>query len=405
MQGSSRTSYAEAREALIARSAESDFGSLGTELLSGAALLASSTPLRGALTDAGRESAERAAMTRTVLGGRVSELATEVVADVAGRRWARPRDIVDAVESLGVEQVGVVAAAAALAEPTSAHVDRLIRINNAPSFPHEKGLVAVALARCLHVAGRTAEAIDVLGAAQHALIEDHSQPSMRLNLDRELATLDAGLRRDVPATLVNYAAALEEELWALRESRGAALRTRREHERLSAEHGAITQQAMQDPLTGLPNRRALDEQLRALSGAVTAHPLAVALVDLDGFKEVNDKYSHAEGDDVLRVVASTVRDALRADDIVARYGGDEFIVLLPGAPASAAKAALGRAVSAVAALHRHLSHGVTLSVGLVSLSPQERTGAVLARADAAMYEAKRNGGNRIAFTTSDGTPS
>ncbi|WP_216215084.1 GGDEF domain-containing protein [Amycolatopsis aidingensis] len=320
-----------------------------------------------------------------------------------------------------VDQVGVLAAALALAAPSAAHIDRLRELLSTDGWPHEHVIVTIALARCLDNDGRRAEAVDTLHTTRHMHAEDNSQPSMRLNLMRELARLgetepgQAGQPADGGGTgeaegrievagkpgglLADYAGALEAELWSLRESQIATLNTRREHERLSAEHGAITQQALQDPLTGLPNRRALDERLRTLAGTATSQPLAVALVDLDGFKDVNDRHSHAEGDDVLRVVASTLRDALRGDDLVARYGGDEFIALLPGAPVSAAKQALGRAVSAVAALPHHLSHGVTLSVGLVSLRPQERAEQVLSRADAAMYQAKRRGGNQVASAT------
>ncbi|MFD8499343.1 diguanylate cyclase domain-containing protein [Amycolatopsis sp. NPDC059657] len=301
-----------------------------------------------------------------------------------------------------VDQVGVLAAALALAAPESVHIDRLEKLNTDRFFPHEHEIVVIALARCYDKVGRRADALDLLRRTRATLAEEISSPSMRLNLARELARLDnvPDAETGITQSLIDYATTLETEMWSLRESQIATLNARREHERLSAEHGAITQQALQDPLTGLPNRRALDERLRTLAASADAQPLAVALVDLDGFKGVNDKQSHAAGDDVLRIVASTLRDALRGDDIVARYGGDEFIALLPGAPVSAAKQALGRAVSKVAALPHSLSHGVTLSVGLVSLRPQERAEQVLSRADAAMYEAKRGGGNQVASANS-----
>jgi diguanylate cyclase (GGDEF)-like protein len=301
-----------------------------------------------------------------------------------------------------VDQVGVLAAALALAVPDGVHIERLQALHLQHGYPNEQEIVSIALARCLDKMGRRSDALRALRDARKMLAEENSAPSMRLNLVRELARMDnmPDLETGIAQSLVDYATILEYEMWSLRESQIATLNARREHERLSAEHGAITQQALQDPLTGLPNRRALDERLRTLASSADAQPLAVALVDLDGFKDVNDRHSHAEGDDVLRVVASTLRDALRGDDIVARYGGDEFIVLLPGAPVSAAKQALGRAVTRVASLPYHLSHGVTLSVGLVSLRPQERAEQVLSRADAAMYQAKRGGGNQVASANS-----
>ncbi|WP_396287273.1 diguanylate cyclase domain-containing protein [Amycolatopsis sp. PS_44_ISF1] len=300
-----------------------------------------------------------------------------------------------------VDQVGVLASALALHHPGEEHVARLRELNTGHHFPHDQEIVAIALARCLDRSARRDEALEVLREVSAAMSEESLQPAMRLNVARELARLDTAEHSN--RSLVDYATTLEAEMWTLRESQIATLNARREHERLSAEHGAITQQALQDPLTGLPNRRALDERLRTLASSADAQPLAVGLVDLDGFKGVNDKQSHAEGDNVLRVVASTLRDALRGDDVVARYGGDEFVVLLPGAPASAAKMALGRAVKSVAQLPHHLSHGVTLSIGLVSLRPQERAEQVLARADAAMYQAKRGGGNQVASANSMAT--
>ncbi|MFO7192369.1 MULTISPECIES: GGDEF domain-containing protein [Thermocrispum] len=299
-----------------------------------------------------------------------------------------------------IEQVGLVAAAVAFEKPGQEHVTRLRRLLAQPSSGQETVLVAIALARCLEVDGSRDEAMKVLVAAREEARAMNAPTSTQLNIDRELARIETAGR--VAQTVVSYVQSLEAELWALRESQAAALETRRKHERLSAQHGAIAKAALQDPLTGLPNRRALDERLRQLSGDASAQPLAVALIDLDGFKGVNDNKSHQEGDDVLRVIASTLRDALRGGDFVARYGGDEFVVLLPGAPASAAANAMNRCRSAVADLPGHLSHGVTLSVGLVSMAPTENVDEVLSRADAAMYEAKRNGGNQVVSAMQDG---
>jgi two-component system, cell cycle response regulator len=298
------------------------------------------------------------------------------------------------------EQLHVLAAAPALAHPSADHVELLLQLRPTAQYARELIITAIALARCLEHTGLIGEAVDVLADARTALEDDPSEPTLRLCLVREFARLsgpDGGER--TMSALESYAAELEMQLWEMRESRIATLNTRREHERLTRKHGAMERQALQDPLTGLPNRRALDDRLEALAASPGNHPLALALVDLDGFKEVNDQFSHAEGDDVLRVVASTVRDALRGGDMVARYGGDEFVVLLPGAPLHAAEAALNRAVSAVSRLPADLSHGVTLSVGVVALRPQETAARALARADAAMYEAKRSGGNGVAAVT------
>ncbi len=148
-----------------------------------------------------------------------------------------------------------------------------------------------------------------------------------------------------------------------------------------------------DPLTGLLNRGSLSRYLAEAPG--TEGPFSVLFIDVDDFKRYNDSYGHLAGDDVLRDLAAILRQAVRHSDLVIRYGGEEFLLLLPGA---------GREVTVLIAeeLRRTVAHHefrhrrITLSVGAAE-APTDATDLrrLVELADQAMYQAKAHGGNRV----------
>lgn len=161
----------------------------------------------------------------------------------------------------------------------------------------------------------------------------------------------------------------------------------------------LQRQAEEDSLTGLYNRRYAERQLkREFRRAVRyARPLSIALVDIDDFKGINDRFSHAVGDRVLKVVAELLRGCLRPADMAARYGGEEFVLALPETDMEGAYAVCEKVRRAVAAypwrLHPELR--VTLSVGLCSDPGVGSHEAMVAAADARLYRAKGDGKNRV----------
>jgi diguanylate cyclase (GGDEF)-like protein len=173
-------------------------------------------------------------------------------------------------------------------------------------------------------------------------------------------------------------------------------------EQASESHALAVEAARTDPLTQLRNRAALAADMAQLIGqnGGAARSFSLLFLDIDHFKEINDRHGHSCGDDVLRQVATLLRTHLRQSDIASRYGGDEFVVLLPGASAETAMRLAERLRSTVEQ-HRFWSPesttrlAVTVSVGAAAFPEDGATmDDLILHADASMYTAKRAGRNQ-----------
>jgi len=174
---------------------------------------------------------------------------------------------------------------------------------------------------------------------------------------------------------------------------------------LAEARAEVERLAMTDELTGLPNRRHFLQRLDAEVARARRYrrPMCLAMLDLDHFKQVNDRYGHAAGDEVLRHFAGFVRGSLRASDVVGRLGGEEFAVLMPETPLENGAYVLRRVADLLADARVdavEAGFAYTFSAGMASL-PLTEEGAngqtLLAGADQAMYRAKSAGRNRIGF--------
>ncbi len=161
--------------------------------------------------------------------------------------------------------------------------------------------------------------------------------------------------------------------------------------------------AITDALTGLYNRRYMESHLATLAeqASVRAKPLALMMIDIDYFKSINDGYGHDAGDDVLREFAVRIRKSIRGIDLACRYGGEEFVVVMPETDLGVAGMVAERIRRAIASNPFSVNSGkdrldVTISIGLATLDTKgEQIAAVLKRADQALYRAKRDGRNRV----------
>ena len=169
---------------------------------------------------------------------------------------------------------------------------------------------------------------------------------------------------------------------------------------LEAELQHMSELVREDQLTGSLNRRGLDDVFERESARSDRRktPLCVALLDLDNFKRLNDTHGHLAGDAALRHLVTVVRDTLRSIDVIARFGGEEFLILLPETTVEAAAAAMVRVQRELTKhffLHDNEKMLITFSCGVALRVPHEDQASLMARADKAMYQAKNSGKNRV----------
>ena len=166
---------------------------------------------------------------------------------------------------------------------------------------------------------------------------------------------------------------------------------------------AIRAESLTDPLTGLGNRKYFDRSIETLvqNAMATGEPLSLLMFDIDHFKSFNDSYGHLTGDQVLRLVAMSLKQTIKGQDITARYGGEEFAVVLPNTALRQALTVANHIRRAVMSKElKKKSTGeilgrVTISVGVSMLKPGDDTDSLIERADACLYAAKRAGRNRV----------
>ena len=233
----------------------------------------------------------------------------------------------------------------------------LSRLGN--RVPQARSLILATVATALREAGRLEDAYDTL--ARSAELERQAL--------RELSELRLGLER---ATLEARAARREADL--------------------------LRDQAERDWLTGLHNRRYLARELERLAGVRGAEHCSLAVLDLDHFKSINDRFGHDAGDRVLVRVATLLLDVLREDDVVVRTGGEEFVVLMPRTEHNAARACCERLRAAISSEPwERIAPGMTLSasIGVASAPDAADLDALAKLADRRLYEAKRAGRDRI----------
>jgi len=373
-----------------ARVAVSTFSALRANLRARAGQIAASLDLQQAVITGDRAALRRIALER--------QAQVTVGGHVFGMLPPPPRIASTALIAADGHVLARVAIAIALADPL------LHLIRDQTPLPPAAGLMLVRNGRVLAGGPRNAVATIRAGRVAFGKIEFMAQTAPLGIPHTQVVAVE-------PVTAVQASAApyrrrlLLAALVTLALAGALATRLGRPVARLLNDVARLKRQAQTDPLTGLANRAALDERLHHELARADALGTSVSFViaDIDNFKQINDLYGHQTGDDILRAVASVLAESCRELDLAARFGGEEFVLLLPGTQLGNARRVAERVRRRLESIEVPGPTGeitrVTASLGAAEFPTYRGADALLAAADGALYDAKRSGKNRVATAT------
>lgn len=272
-------------------------------------------------------------------------------------------------------------------------LEAALRDNDSNRPSGERTEAATALARALRALGRGPEAVEAARVAVESAVEP---VDWQVTAGAHHLLIELEAEAGVPGAMAGraYGRLLSNALWQQRLRTLQGARSALEVERLQHTTEIATRAAREDSLTGLGNRRALDEALARLEQSPDSDHVAhsLVLIDVDGFKSVNDTYGHQVGDEVLKAVARTLRTCARRADLLIRLGGDEFVVVAAGATKLEAAALAARIHDSIkstdwAAIAPGLQVGI--SIGFAATGAGSLVSDLFGAADAAMYDDKR----------------